>query len=49
MRSFKTCTYKKLRCLKKNEMNGYLADKGEEKYIKSFVEKSRRENTTWKV
>jgi len=50
MRSFKICTYKKLGCLnKKNETNGYAVDKGEEKYIKNFVQKSRLEDTTWKV
>jgi hypothetical protein len=44
------CTYKKLGCLnRKKETNGYAADKGEGKYIKNFVQKSRRENTTWKA
>jgi hypothetical protein len=49
MRSFKICTYKKLRRLNKNEKNGYTADMGEEKCIKILVQKSRRENTTWKA
>jgi len=30
-------------------MNGYAEDKGEEKYMRNFVQKSRRENTTWKA
>jgi hypothetical protein len=49
-RSFKNCTYKKFGYLnKKNEMKGYEADKEEEKYMTNFVQKSRRENTTWKT
>jgi hypothetical protein len=42
MRSFKFCTSKKLRCLNENEINGYGADKGEEKYTKKFCSEIKK-------